>query len=261
LEEQVAVAYDRQRWRKLNPLAQVIVLYSRLPELIAASFTKGSQRLFRLPHWATEATRIENTDDIARLEREFIAEEKEDSLIKKSFMGDKEKVEHVLQSINERDSDAGLIDQGSRLLPGDTVSVSYRCRAPHLYRQKTLDCQYRVTYRELDGGKSGSVSAGETISFYASPFAVPLGAVLGAGAGFIVKTAFVAPTVWFSAPFWAQLAGGALLAIIVAFATSRSPEKKKVITVEDFVGGFVIGAVASLFTEQLLTWLETLVPK
>ena len=87
------------------------------------------------------------------------------------------------------------------------------------------------------------------------------GAVLGAVSGFVVKLAFVSSIPWFSTPFLIQLAGSVLLALIVAFATSKSPEKKKIITVEDFVGGFVIGAVSSLFSEQLISWLETLVPK
>lgn len=261
MEEQVATAYEQQRLRKLNIRQQVVLVYARMPDVIASMITRTRAKMFRVPYWATEATRINDWDDIERLEKDFIENEKDDSLLRKSFLANKAKVESVIKRINANGTKNDQQGGGTRLMSGDTISFSYLCRAPNLYRQKTLECQFRITYRDPETGKLGNVPSGESLSFYASAFAVPFGAVLGALAGFVVKVSFMSTLVWFSKDFWTQLLGSTLLATIIAFVTSRSPERKKLITVEDFVGGFVIGAMSAIFSGQLLDYLESLLPK
>ena len=49
-----------------------------------------------------------------------------------------------------------------------------------------------------------------------------------------------------------------MLGLIAALITARGPESKKAITVEDFVGGFIIGAVSGLFSEKIISKIGNL---
>ncbi len=78
--------------------------------------------------------------------------------------------------------------------------------------------------------------------------------MIGAACGYAIRlgiktTVAGTPTVAFS---WAQLGGSVLLGLVLALFTSRKPAAKKPITVEDFAGGFLVGAAAGLFSEEAL---------
>lgn len=259
MEEQVAAAYEKQRIRKLSFSERLILAYARMPDVIASMITGNRPRMFRIPYWASEATRLATEDDVQRVERDFIEKEDEESLLRRSFQADKEKLASVFKEIGG--TPLGPATEAPRLLPGDTISFSFACRAPNLYRERSMDCQFRVSYQESETAKVSTTSAGESLSFYASPFAVPLGAVTGALVGYIVKTSLMSSAAWFTRDFFVELAGSIALAVIVAYATARSPDKKKMFTVEDFFGGFVIGAIAAMFSVRVIEFLQGLVPQ
>jgi len=214
-----------------------------------------------IPYWAREATRINEWDDVERLEIDVMASESEDSFLRKSFLINKDKLIRVLAKIKDKTTvpDNTLKLNSIILQPGETVSFTFKYKAPHMYRQRSYECQLNVSYLDEEKQVMGNHSVGETLTFYASPLSVPLGSVLGALVGFVVKNTFISPVEW--KEFWAYLLGSVLLAIIFASITSRSPETKKVFTVEDFTGGFIIGAICGLFSEKVITYIGSVVPK
>lgn len=270
LEEQVAKAYEKAILRKKTAFERFMAIYSRMDEIVAESiasfFTKGPRKIpkyFPIPYWAKEASKINEWEDLLRLERDIMSNEP-DSFLKKAFFIDKEKLEKVLNKIAEaKKSSIKHIDLSDSIIiqPGETITFPFRYIAPNLYHQKSFDIHFKVQYLDLEKQTTGNYSVTESVKIYSSYFAVPLGAGLGSIAGFIVKTVFISPIDWFSKRFWIYLSGSILLAIIVAFITSRSAESKKVFTVEDFIGGFVIGAISGLFSEKFINYLSSFTPK
>jgi fluoride ion exporter CrcB/FEX len=57
---------------------------------------------------------------------------------------------------------------------------------------------------------------------------------------------------------WGILLGSMILGLIVSLFASRSPEVSKFITVEDFVGGLLIGVAAGIYSEDILNKLKSL---
>jgi hypothetical protein len=83
--------------------------------------------------------------------------------------------------------------------------------------------------------------------------------MIGAACGYGIKVALQS-TSSTAIPFdWAALGGSILLGLLVALLTSKRPETSKVITVEDFLGGFIIGALTGMFSEGMFERLRNLV--
>lgn len=94
---------------------------------------------------------------------------------------------------------------------------------------------------------------------FPSAFAVPTGGILGALAGQAIRTALEPARRGTPLAFdVTAFVGTSLLGLVVALFTARKPDTYKVITVEDFVGGFVIGALTGLFSEAVLDRLRVL---
>jgi len=218
--------------------------------------------IFPIPYWAREACRIRDWEDVARLEKDIMSSEKEDSFLRRVFLIDKEKLERLLLQISSNATNHAQVDlsEGITVQPGDTVAFPFTCGAPHLYRSRDLDMRFRITYRDPEKETQGYQTIADTYTFYASSFAPPLGAALGAIGGYLIKAALIAPVQWFSVTFWTQPLASVLLALVVAAATARSSEAKKSVTVENFAGGFIIGALSGLFTDRLLEYLKVFAP-
>ncbi|WP_019498361.1 hypothetical protein [Pseudanabaena sp. PCC 6802] len=140
--------------------------------------------------------------------------------------------------------------------------------------EKQYDTQFEISYIENESKVidnqtvvneiTGIQNLRKTLTFYPSSYAVPFGTFLGGLSGFLVKY-FLLPngnSSDFSLnKFWLPLVGAIVLALIFAALISKHDDtKKKFITVEDFAGGFFIGAIAGLFSEQIIEYLRTLVP-
>ena len=260
LEALVEKAYERKRMRKMSATDRLIFLYANIPIIAASVLTRSSSSsIISLPVWARQATRIKEWPDVERLEELLIAGEPEDSFLRKVFLLDKEKLRECLARIAQvgnSDNRQTNLGETISIQPGETISFSFRYRAPHLYRQRNFDTQLRVSYKDTSSSVSGNYSVGEAVNFGPSYFSVPVGAAIGATVGFVVRALFLAQSAWSAKDFGAQLLGSILLALVVAFFTARSPDSKKIITVEDFLGGFIIGALAGLFSEKFLQFLN-----
>ncbi len=261
LEAHAHEAYDRQQLRKLSIFQGFVYALASIPTVAASVLTKTSPNIVELPVWAREACRIKEWSDVDRIEELLIKDEPDDSFLRKVFQVDKAKLRACMDRIAQVGGDGAQenLSDTSSIQPGETISFSFRYRAPHLYRRKSFDTQLKVSYKCSDLGVSGSYSVGETVSFEPSYFSVPLGAATGAVVGFLVRAVFLVQSSLGLKPFLAQLGASILLALVVAFATARSQDSKKILTVEDFVGGFVIGALSGLFSERLIQFLNSLV--
>lgn len=261
LEMQLAKAYDRQKFRNLDPISKIVFIYASIPELLAASITKTKPSL-NFPNWAKKAFSIKEWDDVNQLEDTIMSSEKEDSLLKKAFNIDKNKLDKILKKLSEvkevKDVNLGY---SYTLNSKETISIPFHCRAPHLYKGKEFDILFNLKFRVENSENIFNQSSSEKIKFKPSSFATPLGAGLGGMFGFLVRLIFITKGTWFDAQFWTVLLGSLIIAIVFGLFMNNSSESKKIISVEGFIGGVILGTIAGLFTENIIDYLEKFLPK
>lgn len=260
LEMQLARAYDRQKFRKLNPIAKVLFIYGSMPELIAASITKTKPNL-NFPNWAKKAFTIKEWDDVNQLEETIMSSEKEDSLLRKAFIINKNKLDKILKKLSEvKEAKDVNLGYSYTLNSKETISIPFHCRAPHLYKSKKFDILFNLKFRVENSDNIFNQSSSERIKFKPSSFATPLGAGLGGVLGFLVRLIFITKGTWFDSQFWTVLIGSLIIAIVFGLFMNNSSESKKVISVEGFIGGIILGTIAGLFTENIIDYFEKFVP-
>ncbi len=234
--------------------------------------TLGTREMFRfkerIPIWAQEATKISNWQDIERAEKLFIDKLPEESFLKQSFLADKDK----LKSLNEQTESHLFNNSGKNfeLKPGQSVSFTFYCKAPGLLHERRYDSQFEVYYLEPGSNNQGDIVGVQTVrkilSFQSSSHAIPLGTFLGGISGFLVRQIFLSPdfikdlTSNILSGFLSPLLGTILLSWILAIVVRRSEDSKKFITIEDFSGGFFVGSIAGLFSQEILDYLRVLLP-
>ncbi|MBI3136483.1 MAG: hypothetical protein HYZ14_17540 [Bacteroidetes bacterium] len=260
IEMQLARAYDRQKFRILNPFAKAIFIYASMPEIIAASLTKTKPNL-TFPNWAKKAFTVKEWDDVIQLEETIMSSEKEDSLLRKAFNINKIKLEKILQKISEvKNAKDVKLGYSYTLNSKETINIPFHCRAPHLYKGKEFDILFNLKFRVDGSDNVFNQSTSERIKFKPSSFATPLGAGLGGILGFFVRLIFVTKGAWFDSQFWTVLFGSLILAIVFGLFMNNSTESKKIISVEGFVGGIILGSIAGLFTENIIEYFENFLP-
>ncbi|NEP13905.1 MAG: hypothetical protein F6K14_27635 [Symploca sp. SIO2C1] len=94
-----------------------------------------------------------------------------------------------------------------------------------------------------------------------------MGIIIGGISGFIVRKIFLEQTsiigliqTNFLDGLLSPLISTLLLSWILSIVLWRSEETRKFLTIEDFSGGFFIGAIAGLFSEQILDYLRNVIP-
>jgi hypothetical protein len=258
MERQVQRAYERNRVRNMSTSDKIMWAFVRTVDVYASIFTLGRSQISGLvPNWATEALRIQEWEDVDRLERDVIATEKDESFLKTAFLINKDKLNRCLSQISDADKKGEtteLLNLGDSLLPDASCSYPFTLKAPHALRSKQCDAQFRVTFRKGSQQKVFQRSVGKNITLLSSAFAVPTGGMIGAACGYAIRSTIkmTATGPAATAFSWPQLGGSILLGLLLSLLTSRKPGTKKPITVEDFVGGFLIGAAAGLFSEEAI---------
>lgn len=140
---------------------------------------------------------------------------------------------------------------------GSTITFPFSFKAPHLLKQKKMDLAFKVYYK-VDGEEIIHTRSNSTrISIYPSAFSVPTGGMVGAAVGYAIKSTLMSGDA--VALNWGVLAGSVALGLVISLLASRKPETNKAITVEDFIGGVIIGVLAGLYSEAILTKLQTLI--
>lgn len=257
MESQVARAYERQKFKALSFADAFAMSLVRTVDAYASIFA-GRRVSSTTPKWTHEAFRIHDWEDVETLEKEVIALESEDSDVKRAFVIDKQKLARCLGSLGERAADPSAFQAGASLAPGASITFPFAAKAPHLLRRRNADLQLRITYRDSSSGKLTSESLTRRVAILPSAFSVPTGAMIGAACGYGIRIA-LQTTPGTPIPLdWGVLGGSVLLGLLVALLTSRRPETNKVVTVEDFLGGFIVGALTGMFSEAMFDRLRTL---
>lgn len=271
LELQVAKAYEHiynkpSKWEiALFPILLYVRVFRRIMVPINSISEKG---VFILddskPSWATQALKVSEWTDVEKLETEIISQLKDDSFLKKAFLINKVKLRNCLDKISlaENSSTTNItLDYETTIQSKETVTFPYRCVAPYVYGLKSYDIQFTISYKNETLDIQGNYPIRDTTKVFASKSAIVFGSITGALLGFAVKNTIVNTFIWFDKQFWSSLVGSITLAIIFGIATARSSESKKIITVENFAGGLLIGALCALFSIKLIGYLEKFIPQ
>jgi hypothetical protein len=225
----------------------------------------AEETLAIIPSYAKEALRIEDWDDVERLERDVISHEDQSSDIRLLYLSNKEKLQKLLNKIAKKEDEKENISlkEVYSIQPSETMAFPFEVHAPYLSRAKTYSLQFKISYKDILPDTTSAFSENEELSFYPSPSAIYAGAFLGAIAGFVVKSILSTPIqLVVSNPllFGSNLLGSVVLALVFTAFTIRTPDKKKVITTEDFVGGLILGALVGIASKSIFDYLLKFVP-
>ena len=268
LDLQVSKAYDTiyNKPTSLDIIFAPITIYARLiSRLISTIDEKGiTVRDESKPSWANQALKINEWSDVEKLEIEIINQLKEDAFLKKAFLINKDKLKNCLDKISLAQSSTTSnlnLDTTITIQPKETVSFPFRCVSPYRFSPKVFDIQFTIAYKSENLDIQGNYPIRDSIKVYTSSSAITFGSITGAILGFAVKNTLVNSFQWFDKTFWSTLIGSITLAIIFGIGTAKSSDSKKIISIENFAGGLLIGALCALFSNKLIGYLEHLIPQ
>lgn len=253
LERAVESAYARKRRKKMSFVEVLVLALVEAADIYASIFSKRRTQV-TTPYWAEEALKIDEWEDVERLESEVISFEPEDSFLAKAYSINKDKLKRVMGMLEKEQNKK--FSRGVTLPIGSTLSFPFSFRAPHLIKSKKMDLSFKASYK-LDDDVIHTRSKTTRVYLFPSAFAVPTGGMLGANVGYIIKNTLLS-TSTFSIN-WGILIGSIALGLVISLLVSRNPETTKAITVEDFTGGLIIGVFAGLYSESILMKLQALV--
>ncbi len=254
LEKGVESAYARKRRKKITLSEALALALIEMIDVYASFFSKNRTQP-TTPYWAEEALKIDEWEDVERLEKEVISFESEDSFLPKAYSINKDKLQRVMAKLEKVQSKE--FSKGISLPVGSTITFPFSFRAPHLLKQKKMDVSFKASYK-LDDDVIHTRSKTARVLILPSAFAVPTGGMIGAAVGYAIKNTLISTT---SEPSinWGVLAGSIALGLVVSLLVSRKPETTKAITVEDLTGGLIIGVLSGLYSESILVKLQTLI--
>lgn len=254
LEKGVESAYARKRKKNITTTEAIALAFVEMIDAYASLFSKRKVQS-TTPYWAEEALKIDEWEDVERLEKEVICFAADDSFLHNAYSINKDKLQRVMSKLEKVQTQE--FSKGISLPVGSTVTFPFSFRAPHLLKQKKMDVSFKASYK-LNDTVIHTRSTTSRILFLPSAFAVPTGGMIGAAVGYIIKNTLIttstSPLINFGA-----LGGSVALGLVISLFVSRKPETTKAITVEDFIGGLIIGVLAGLYSEALLSKLQALV--
>ena len=253
LEKAVESAFAKKRRKKMSFVEHLAMLFVESVDIYASLFSKRKSQP-TTPYWAEEALKIDEWEDVERLEKEVISFEAEDSFLPNAYAIDKDKLKRVMERLEKAQN--GSFSKGVSVPVGSTISFPFSFRAPHLLKQKKMDVSFKASYKIVDDVLH-TRSNTSRISILPSAFAVPTGGMIGAIVGYIIKKTLI-PNPVLPLMDWSVIIGSIALGLVVSLLVSRKPETTKAITVEDFVGGLIIGVLSGLYSESILTKLQGL---
>lgn len=253
LERAVESAYARKRRKKQSISEQVAITLIEVLDVYASIFSKRKSQP-TIPYWAEEALKIDEWEDVEKLEKEVIVFEDDDSFLAKAYAINKEKLERVMSKLEKEQSK--IFSKGVSLPERSTISFPFSFKAPHLLKQKKMDLSFKVSYKTEGEDVVHTRSSTTRVSIYPSAFSVPTGGMIGALVGYAIKNTLI--SVESFTLNWGVLIGSLALGLVISLLATRKPEMNKAITVEDFTGGLIIGVLAGLYSETIITKLQNL---
>jgi hypothetical protein len=253
LEKGVESAYERYKLKQYSWVKLTVLVLFEFMDMYVSIFSKEKFRI-TIPIWAEEALRIDEWEDVERLETDVIGFESDDSFLKKAYLINKDKLKRVISKLEEENEKK--FSRGVTLHPGSSTSFQYSFKAPHLLKQKKMDISFKSSYK-LDSEEIVHIRAvTQKILLYPSAFSVPTGSMVGAIVGYLIKATIASKTGF--AFNWGGFMGVVALGLLFGLLSSRNSDVSKWITVEDFAGGFIIGAMAGIFSDNILVKLQSL---
>ncbi|MGO2130821.1 MAG: hypothetical protein ACTH4U_18985 [Pseudoalteromonas prydzensis] len=253
LERGVESAYARKRRKKITFAEALAFTLVETIDVYASLFSKKKTQP-TTPYWAEEALKIDEWEDVERLEEEVISFEPEESFLPKAYLINKDKLKRVMDRLEK--VQGREFSKGISLPVGSTITFPFSYRAPHLLKSKKMDVSFKATYK-LDDDVVHTRTATTRVTLLPSAFAVPTGGMIGAVVGFIIKQTLISGNAD-AIINWAVLSGSVALGLVISLLASRKPETTKAITVEDFTGGLIIGVLAGLYSETILNKIQSL---
>lgn len=209
--------------------------------------------------YLAQALKIDDLDDAERLIKELnIKEENDikDKMIIKAYNINYEKLKNIINNIEKTKG----LDKGMVLNVGQTISIPFKFKAPNCMRYIKSELQFKVTYLDAEIDTQLTIYSDKKINILPSSFAVPLGSAIGSLFGFAVKFGLISESSQQLQEInFRTIIATILLGIIIGLLTSRKDGKIKVITVEDFWSGLIIGAFVGLFSDTFIEKLKLLV--
>ncbi|WP_421335696.1 hypothetical protein [Aeromonas veronii] len=253
LEKGVESAYARNRQKRMSFTESIALAVVEMVDGYASIFSKRKTQP-TTPYWAEEALKIDEWEDVERLEKEVISFESPDSFLPKAYAINKDKLKRIMDRLaREQDQE---FSKGVPLPVGSTITFPFSYRAPHLLKQKKMDVSFKVSYK-LNDDVVHIRTITSRILILPSAFSVPTGGMVGAAVGFFIKNTLTTAHNE-SIINWGVLAGSIALGLVFSLLVSRKPETTKAITVEDFTGGLIIGVLAGVYSDAILTKLQSL---
>jgi hypothetical protein len=253
LERGVESAYGRKRRKKLSFSESLAFSLVEAADIYAAIFSKRRSPT-TTPYWAEEALTIDEWEDVERLETDVISFEEDDSFLAKAYAINKDKLKRVMDKL-EKEQNKGF-SKGISLPEGSTISFPFSFKAPHLFKFKNMDLSFKATYKVDAEDLIHTRSQSTRIAIHPSAFAVPTGGMVGAAVGYAIKNTLISSESFVMN--WGVFVGSIALGLVISLLVSRKPDAVKAITVEDLTGGLIIGVLAGIYSETILTKLQTL---
>lgn len=147
LERNVELCLWDYRYKKFSLLKKMFYHSAEYFEMyfsVLSAFSKEETQL-TTPIYAEEALHIHEWEDVECLEKDIISLESDDSLRKKAYSIDKNKLQKVLSKLAE-ETDKKFF-RGISLHSGSTTSFLYQFKAPHLLKQRKMDISFKVSYK------------------------------------------------------------------------------------------------------------------
>ncbi len=268
LDVQVSMAYESiyNKTTLFDIIFAPVTIYIRFITRLISSIDEKiiTLRDESKPVWANQALKINEWTDVEKLEAEIINQLKEDSFLKKAFLINKDKLEKCLDKISAAQNSTNHnlnLDTTITIQPKETVSFPFRCISPYRFSPKFYEIQFTISYKSENLDIQGNYPIRDNIKIYTSNSAITIGSISGAILGFAVKHTLVNSFTWFDKTFWSTLIGSITLAIIFSIGIAKSSDSKKIISIENFAGGLLIGALCALFSNKLIGYLEYLIPQ
>lgn len=208
--------------------------------------------------YINQALTIDDLEDAERLRKELDIEvkDKKDKMIIKAYNINYDKLKNIIDKMQKTNG----LDRGMVLDAGQTISIPFRFKAPNCIREIKSEVQFKATYLDEEIDTQLAVYDDKKISILPSSFAVPLGSAVGSLFGFAVKFGLISESLPQPQEIkFHTIIATVLLGIIIGLVTSRKDGKIKIITVEDFWSGLIIGSFVGLFSDTFIEKLKVLV--
>jgi hypothetical protein len=267
--------YDRQVREEMRTQAEyALIFHHNMGVLkILSPFYKGlfdilkiysstlrGVRLTMLPSWSRRAIDIRSVKDAEEIEGSIINLLPDENKVKLAWKLNMVKLKQYEKELRQLQKRKGNEHNKNKELPvGSAVTINFKIKAPLMLSPRESEAIFQVYYDANEFHAQKTTSVGAKISLAASPISIIVGSIIGAIFGFVVRITYLTPsTIWFTGVFWQDLAGSIILGLLFAILVGKTPETRKPLTAEDFLGGILVGALAGLFSINVISALSNL---